>query len=148
MISTIGGLGKLPVETIQPDRRNDWINQTEAGWDNFMPLVDHARTSRSQNGIFEISSNGVETKKDDWLYARAEHALEEKIKFYIDVYEKTRKDRSYILRETIKWDRETERNLKTAKAGAYRSERIADAAYRPFCRRVLYLDRQRSDPID
>lgn len=133
---------QLVVETIQPDRKNDWLNQTEAGWDAFVPLVDRARTSRSQSGIFNISSNGVETKKDEWLYARSEEDLEHKVKFYLEIYEKTRVDRSYPLRETIKWDRETERNLKTAKPAAYRPDRISDASYRPFVSRKLYLDRQ------
>lgn len=141
-ISSIGGLGKLAVETIQPDRRNDWLNQTEAGWENFAPLVDHARTSKAESGIFKLSSNGVETKKDEWLYARSATELERKMSAYIDVYEQTRRDPSFPLRDTIKWDRETVRGLRTAKAAAYRSDRVATAAYRPFGRRQLYLDRQ------
>ncbi|MGQ2990325.1 type ISP restriction/modification enzyme, partial [Brevundimonas sp.] len=143
-ISSIGGLGKLTVETIQPDRKNDWLNLSDNDWDSLVPLVDPnvaaTRTTSQHKAVFRLVSNGLKTQRDEWAYDVEKGQLAAKARQMVDVYEATRRDVSFPHRETIKWDRELTRYLGKGVVKTFSERAIVRAAYRPFTTRWLYFD--------
>ncbi|MGH2510741.1 MAG: hypothetical protein ACRDHZ_25525, partial [Ktedonobacteraceae bacterium] len=58
--SNIGGIESAKKwSTIQPNTENDWINQRDKAFGNFIEL---------SGGIFADSFGGVKTNRDDWCY--------------------------------------------------------------------------------
>jgi len=143
-ISAIGGLGNLSVETIQPDRKNDWLNLSDNDWEKLLPLVDPsvsaARTTAQHKAIFRLMSNGLKTQRDEWAYDSSENNLAAKARQMVEVYEATRRDPNFTGRDTIKWDRELARYLEGGVAKVFSQKSVARAAYRPFVKRWLYFD--------
>jgi len=60
-------------ETITPDKRHDWINQAGGIWESFPPLANPelgaAETGKPVKAIFRLTSNGIETGRDEWLWS-------------------------------------------------------------------------------
>jgi predicted helicase len=144
-ISSIGGLGNLTVETIQPDKKNDWLNLSDNDWDALLPLVDPSisagKTTRQHPAIFRLVSNGIQTKRDEWNYDFDRSNLTTKVEFLTRVFEATRKDPLAAERGSIKWDADLTRRLKNSPAKTFKSELIRRSAYRPFTAKWLFLDR-------
>ncbi|QTN19366.1 N-6 DNA methylase [Brevundimonas sp. AJA228-03] len=143
-ISAIGDIGKLSVETIQPDRKNDWLNLSDNDWDTLLPLVDTsisvARTTAQHNAIFRLVSNGLKTQRDEWTYDIGKDALAAKAAVMVKIYEATRKNAAFDDRETIKWDADLDRHRAAGIAKSFSAKSIIRAAYRPFAKRWLYFD--------
>jgi predicted helicase len=143
-ISSIGGLNDLVVETIQPDRKNDWLNLSDNDWDKLMPLVDPsvtvARTTSQHRAIFRLMSNGLKTQRDEWAYDISRDSLATKVREMIAVYEATRRDSEFAGRETIKWDAELDRHRKARIEKTFSPSSLIEAAYRPFTKRWVYFD--------
>ena len=143
-ISAIGGISKLSVETIQPDRKNDWLNLSDNDWDALMPLVDPSipatRTTNQHRAVFRLVSNGLKTQRDEWAYDVSRDGITAKASRMVEVYEATRRDPGFADRGTIKWDRELDRYLSKGVQKAYDEKSVVKAAYRPFVKRWLYFD--------
>lgn len=143
-VASIGGLKNLDVQTIQPDRKNDWLNLSDNDWDSLVPLVDPgvsaSRTTAQHRAIFRLVSNGLKTQRDEWAYDIDRDKLATKAKHMVEVYEATRKDPTFAGRETIKWDRELARYLESRISKSFDEKSLIQAAYRPFTARWLYFD--------
>ncbi|WP_309605919.1 type ISP restriction/modification enzyme [Phenylobacterium sp.] len=143
-ISSIGGLSKLAVETIQPDRKNDWLDRSDNDWDKLIPLVDPrisaTRTTSQHRALFRLMSNGLKTQRDEWVYDSSREALTAKVQHLVDIYEMVRRDPKAEERATIKWDAELDRYRQRSVAKKFEETRVLSAAYRPFVRRWVYFD--------
>lgn len=143
-ISAIGGLSKLAVETIQPDKKNDWLDLADNDWDKLIPLVDPTvsatRSTNQHRAVFRLMSNGLKTQRDEWAYDPSREGLRAKARQLVDVYEATRRDPTFAGRESIKWDRELTRYLVKGVVKTFNETAVVDAAYRPFTKRWLYFD--------
>ena len=83
---------------IIPNEFNDWLNQRDANFDNYIQLGSKNSTN---NSIFDIYSGGVISGRDSWVFNYSKSGLKEKcksmIKFYnaeVDRYIKTDKELS------------------------------------------------------
>lgn len=143
-ITSIGGLKGLEVQTIQPDRKNDWLNLSDNDWDSLVPLVskdDKAGIGPARgSAIFRLFSRGVATQRDEWVYDIDRDTLVAKSQMLNSVYEATRRDRAFPGRGTIKWDRELTRYLESHVTKSFNENSVIRAAYRPFTKRWLYFD--------
>lgn len=72
----------IPFERIIPDKKNNWLNITDNDFEELIPLFD----KKEKNTIFEFSSLGVSTNRDEWVYDFDKKNLENKIKFFIKNY--------------------------------------------------------------
>jgi len=144
-ISSIGGLGKLAVETIQPDRKNDWLDVSENDWSAFLPVISSSTgvvsTRADDRAIFALATQGVETKRDEWSYDPSRTALAAKVRFFIDGYERRRRAESEAGFSSIKWDRELDKHLKRGVQKQFSDSQIRRAEYRPYSPRFIYYDR-------
>jgi len=143
-VSSIGGISKLEVQTIQPDKKNDWLDVPDNDWDSLIPLVDPSvsalRSTSQHKAVFRLMSNGLKTQRDEWAYDIARETLAAKMRRMVEVYEATRVDPSFAERGTIKWDRELSRYLSKGIVKAFAETSLVRAAYRPFTQRWLYFD--------
>jgi predicted helicase len=97
---------------LKPDNNGNWINQSDNDFDSLLPLVDKdVKAGKGEEAVFKLFSRGVATQRDEWVYDLSETVLEEKVKFLIEVYQKTLKDSNYPEKDTIKWDRELNKYL-------------------------------------
>ena len=125
---------EIAFETIHPDQKHNWLNQTDNDCDTLLPLTGSSTT------IFELHSNGVKTQRDEWVYDISKAALEEKMRFFVGVYQAVLADSDYPDKMQIKWDRELSKYLDRGVVKGFDESQIVTSIYRPFVRRHLYLD--------
>lgn len=78
---------QLDCDRVFPDKNNNWINQTDNNFDDFIPVFDkQVKVGKNQNAIFKLFSNGVSTNRDEWVYDFSIKNLEEKMKFFFEEY--------------------------------------------------------------
>ncbi|MFZ1775353.1 MAG: type ISP restriction/modification enzyme, partial [Rhizobiaceae bacterium] len=128
--------------SVAPDKKANWLEQTDNDWDDFIPLTDRsARNSpRSAKSVFALQTNGIQTKKDEWLYAHGEDALRTKALWFTNQIEMI--GRGLTPTSDLKWDREIERRFKSGALQSANLENIRSASYRPFVRKSLVYDPQ------
>ncbi len=76
----------LDFERIRPDSKGNWINQSETDFEELIPLIDKNSTKSEKQSIFENSSIGVNTARDEWVFDFDKANLEQKIKFFTQSY--------------------------------------------------------------
>jgi predicted helicase len=92
--------------------------------------------------IFRLSSNGVKTQRDDWMWAHDRRSLAAKAKALISAYEAVRTSAKGADASSLKWDVELDRSLKSGVNLAYDKGKETSALVRPFNRAWLYFDAQ------
>ncbi|MHA6688722.1 type ISP restriction/modification enzyme [Mesorhizobium sp. A556] len=133
-----------PYDLIKPDHRNDWINQSEGGWDLFLPLTDPKMKNDDRmtatRAIFKVVSSGVQTKQDDWAFGETPEAVASKMSYLIEEYGRAMQagDRSLA---NIKWHRELGRRFDSKTRIAFDPEKVTPSLYRPFSTKFMYFDR-------
>ena len=135
-------IDKINFENITPDRNNNWVNQSENDWEKLFPLIDKAvKAGKSGKAIFKIYSRGVSTQRDEWVYDFSRDELEKKMKYFVNAYERTRQDNSFLEKGSIKWDRELNNYLKRSISKEFESRKIVRSLYKPYSIQYLYFDR-------
>lgn len=132
-------------EEIKPDPKNNWINQTHNDFDSLLPLIDKTtkatKSKRSERAIFKLFSAGVKTQRDEWVYDFSSKALEAKMKFFVEQYERERVTGKPQTKDPIKWDRELEKYRNRGIEKRFAIGAIVPSLYRPFCKQWFYFDR-------
>jgi len=133
------------VEPLTPDAKGNWLSNESAEWSSYLPLADPTKGPTDRDGakveaIFRVSSNGIVTQRDEWVWAESRQGLRKKVKALIHSYEATRTKLKPASPVTIKWDRELDRYLKKGVVKKHQSEQEMPALYRPFTRDWLYFD--------
>jgi predicted helicase len=148
-LAFLGGtaLRKLDFETVQPDAKGNWINQTHNDFDSLIPLASketkNARTPGKERAIFKLFSLGVVTNRDDWVYDFEADKLETKVRFLIDSYNaQIGTAAPDELASGIKWTRAVKGDLQKGVRYAFDPALITSSYYRPFVKRWLYFSRQ------
>lgn len=127
---------------IIPDKRHNWINQSNNDFDNLIPLVDkEVKAGKSEVAVFQLFSSGIKTQRDEWVYDLSKDALEQKIKYLIDVYQKTLMNADYELKDKIKWDHDLTSYLKRKIQKFYSESSLLQGYYRPYFKQFLYFDK-------
>jgi predicted helicase len=84
-------LSQLAADEIQPDARQNWINQTSNDFDELMSIASKetkaATKPRQEKAIFKLFSLGCSTNRDDWIVGESSSAVSAKMKFFTQHYE-------------------------------------------------------------
>jgi len=138
-------IGTIAFETITPDTKHNWINQTDNDWDVFMPLVDKdVKLGKKQDAaVFELYANSVKTNRDEWLYDFSTPSLEAKIRFFIEKYNLQKPDDE--LDKAIKWSDDLQSKHKQGHPLIWDSGLVMDSLYKPFVRQSFYSEKVLSD---
>ena len=137
---------------ITPDRRNEWLNQSNSNFETLMPLANRetklAKRVEDERAVFGLYSQGILTARDEWTFDFDSGALSEKVQFFCDVYQSEIKRfeielpghqgiNNWVNRQ-IKWTSELESHLLKADRIRFDNRRIVYAHFRPFIKRHTY----------
>ncbi|MBI5351646.1 MAG: N-6 DNA methylase [Chloroflexi bacterium] len=135
-------LSDIKFERITPDIKNNWLNKSENDFDSFIPLISKdVKAGLSEKAIFRLFSGGVKSQRDEWVYDFSRENLENKVRFLVDIYQKSITDKKFSGKMDIKWDRELSKYAAREIHKEFRSEQITDSLYRPFFKLRSYFDR-------
>lgn len=134
---------------IKPDKKNNWLGQTDNDWDSLIPVADKAtkaaKTKAYERAVFKLTSQSMKTNRDDWAYDNSRSELKSKVSFFLSIYnaQLARLKREPNLADvqldnTIKWTRKVKRNLRNRKTLEFSESKIAEVDFRPFVRNYGY----------
>ena len=87
-------LSTIVVDEITPDAKANWINQTTNDFEGLLQLVSSEGKAKSQSShdraIFKLSSNGLKSQRDEWVYDRSRDALEAKAGYLVKIHKRQR----------------------------------------------------------
>ena len=78
---------KMDWEILNPNEEGDWINRRNDKFKDFIPLIDKDNKNNKET-FFTMSSNGVVTSRDSWVYSYSKLNLEKNMRETIDFYNK------------------------------------------------------------
>jgi predicted helicase len=135
-------LSRIPFERIVPDEKGNWINQTENDFDQLIPLIDkEVKAGKSQSAIFQLFSSGVKTQRDEWVFDFSKDNLESKMRYFVDIYQKTVGNNEFEDKFKIKWDSELTSYSERKICKEFEVNKILVATYRPFMKKYFYFDK-------
>lgn len=76
-------------ETITPNSKGEWINQSSDTFDTYPPLADKGKNPTSAP-IFKTHSGGLGTSRDAWVYNYSQNSLQDNVRAMSDTYEQIR----------------------------------------------------------
>lgn len=143
-VGAVQSAANVKFETIIPDRKNDWLNQTDNDWTSLIPLADAKKGAGDAagvvNAIFRLSSNGLTTQRDEWVWSQTWEELSKKAQFLIGTYEAVRKKDEATDPLIIKWDRELHNYLRRGISKKFDPKKVVKGWHRPFVKSWLYFD--------
>lgn len=138
--------------TIVPDQQNAWINQGEAEFRKYLPLVEKA-SMNTEKPIFLKSSNGIVTNRDPWVINYSKKNLTQNVARMISFYnseverymnsnKKTNVDKFIDLDpRKISWGVNMKNGVKKGQLRNLQSESFRSIIYRPFTKAFVYADK-------
>lgn len=146
-IAAFGDYTTLPWTVLQPNEHDDWINQRNAAFSDFVPLNDDEKTA-----IFYIRSLGSSSNRDAWCYNYSNIRLCNNIKNMIlvynnqcDIYINNKKNlqNNNIEHDSkkIKWSANLKSYLHRNKIIKFSEIHVRYSTYRPYTKQYLYADK-------
>lgn len=151
IIRDFGGVGGISAsdgwQTLTPDDQNDWLNQRDTSFDQFIRIGD--KKDKSEPSLFSTYSLGVATGRDGWVYNYSRSALKSNIDGLIGTYNAERvrvnglrgklEDHLTFDGSKISWTvglkRDAARNLPLSSSDGA----IIESLYRPFDHEWLFF---------
>ena len=139
-------------QRIAPDEHHDWINQRDPNYQVFMPLtIKSQKETGTSPVVFPLSSLGVATGRDLWVYSFIKTNLLRRMQEMIAFYEERRQivaDGKASMEEAtrneypdrIKWNRELNLRLSRNYEICFQANMIRTGMYRPFVKQHLYFE--------
>lgn len=142
-LSSARSVSDVRFDRVVPDKKHDWLDQPTSEWDTLLalanPKIGAGDSRRAVNAIFRLTSSGLETGRDDWVYDRSKSALREKVGHLLNLY---RSSVSSGQREVgLKLDRQLNRLLRKQTRIEFVSGAVQKCTYRVFSRRTVYYDK-------
>jgi predicted helicase len=135
----------------KPDSDGDWAELERGEFSGFLPLTVPKLSGKAQssdhNAIFKLASFGSVSNRDDWVYDFDARAVENKVRYYITIYNEEVKKLPLDLPDEweaglnyeIKWTQDLRRKAAQRIKLRFHPESIVSALYRPFVKRSFYF---------
>lgn len=136
---------------ITPNEQQDWINQRDAAFAQFIAIGD--KTGEEKVVAFSIFSDGVKTNRDAWLYNFSTERLRKNVDRMIGFFN-SECDRFRDLdtdlspaefvtpRDTyIRWDDKLLGHIKRGTSLELHEDKLTISVYRPFAKHRMYFDK-------
>ena len=149
------GSKKMDWQILNPNEEGDWINQRNDKFKDFIPLIDKDNKNNKET-FFTISSNGVITSRDSWVYSYSKNSLKKNMRETIDFYNKEvekilkvrNKDKNKSIEDiidtnprNISWSRALKNKASSYKFDKFNKNDILISLYRPFTKQYLYFNK-------
>lgn len=148
-------LGGIPDwQAIQPNDKEDWINQRDGLFDTLLPLTPEKKKDLNARSVFSLYSLGVASGRDAWAYNSARGALMSNVERMMNAYN-IEVDRlanepappadvdSWVNsnEREISWNRNLKELLIKGTKLSFDITSVVPSYYRPFCRSYLYFQK-------
>ena len=151
--SNVGGITKEDGWTrIEPDEHNDWLNQRDAGFQNFLVVGDKSKGAKEF--LFENYSLGVATGRDAWCYNASSREVAKNMAAMIEAYngvvDRFTEDGGHqspeefvqIYPKIVSWNRNLFQDLGRKHRHVFYKHSITTSLYRPYGKSHLYFARE------
>ncbi len=141
-------IDRIEFENIIPDKNNNWLSNEANNWDLLIPVADkEGKGGKHNEAIFNFFANGVATGRDEWNYDINSKAIESKIKYFLEIFNKSvlKKDTEFDL--SIKWTETLKRFFKKKQTLSFDKKKIVKSDYRPFFKQYFYSEKILSDRL-
>ena len=142
-ISDAGSIaGMKNWEIIKPDQNNDWLDQRNDAFVEYLPMGSVEAKSRNGNAIFRTYSLGMSTNRDMWAYNYSRNVLSKNMKKHIDYCNSQDLKYPKIDPRQAKWSSDLSKKLaRLDSKPKFEKEKIRTALYRPFFRQLVYFEK-------
>ena len=142
--------------TITPDAHNDWLNQRDDSFSEFIEIGN--KKDKLNIALFNLFSQGLLTSRDAWCYNFNKNSLMNNIKqtisFYnsecsrlADLVEDKKIDQINLDSTKISWSRALKNDLKKNKKLDANSGQFNICMYRPFTHQWVYFSKSLNEMI-
>lgn len=143
IISSNESISRMNWNSILPDANDDWINQRDRNYQNYISLFDKT----NENSIFKYSAIGSGTYRDPWVSGFSKNkVLKNSVNLINNYNEDVKKEggsgQKPLMRDSrkIKWTTNLEEKFKLGKVLEYHPQNIKMELYRPFTKKWLMFD--------
>lgn len=133
---------KISFEHIQPDDKNNWLFEKN----DFGTLLN-LYNKDGKKSIFQSSSLGVSTNRDEWVYDKSENNLLKKMQYFADCYNVLLAEKNLVFPNVIKWSRDLKKKFSQAKKLNFDKLHIRNSFHRPFVREFWYSEKLLNDVL-
>lgn len=138
-------ISNVDFKRIKPDKYNDWINQRDESFYDFVELANKNTKFKDGLDIFECFAQGVLTSRDSWCFNFSKDELtknmQNTIEFYNNECENFAKDKNYIFNKDesqISWSENLLNSARNNKIYTFNENSIRTCLYRPYNKIWLY----------
>ena len=150
-------------QEIVPDEFNDWLNQRDPNFDNYISLGD--KKDKDALVVFENYSRGIATSRDIWCYNFSNSLLRQNMQNMIGFYNsevarfqaackglpenKQPEIDTFINYDDAKisWNRSLKNDFGKQKIHKFEEQSMRIGLYRPFTKSPVYFNRQFNDMV-
>ena len=125
---------------VKPDKHNDWVNQRDDRFTEYLPMGSSKAKSGIGHAIFKLYSSGIKTNRDVWTYNSSVGKLSKNMKRHIDYCNMQNLSNPKFDPKNAKWSEDLISRLKKHKP-LFDKNKIRISLYRPFFKQYLYLDK-------
>lgn len=150
-LTTLNILSDIPWQEITPNKYYDWLNQRDSNieiytkFNSYLPLKEE----NSNKAIFSITSSGIKTNRNAWVYnsSKAQLAcnIQRTLGFYNDELKRYQQNSNNFLFNNestkISWSKLLKDYLKRNKKAIFNDKKLVLSTYRPFTNQWLYYDK-------
>lgn len=144
---------------IVPDKHNDWLDQRDDSFEEFISIGD--KKDKDAVTIFENYSRGLATARDTWCYNSSRQRVLDNMNNMINFYN-SEVDRLSIIKvknkddiksltnndtTLISWNRGLKNDLVKQKKHKFEKSNCVNSYYRPFQKQWVYFSREMNDMV-
>jgi len=141
----------LEFELVKPDKKHNWINLTDNDFEDLIPICDKdVKAGKSEKAIFKLFANSIKTNRDEWVYDFDRKTLENKVKFFIEKYNKQVDSNKYDNNEldySIKWSSTLKEYLYKKNKIKFGKNKLKKSLWRPFIVNYYYAEKILNDRL-
>lgn len=150
-LTTLRSLKRIEWETIEPDDYDDWLNQRDGQFSDFIPLGGNQKSTNTTS-LFEMFSLGIASNRDAWARNFSGETLRRNVittfdffnreveRFELEKPELDLKDWVRYSSLQVAWSRDFFQALKKGRIKTFDPQRCFQSVCRPYCKRVHYFD--------
>ncbi len=137
-------LDRVQFDDIAPDKRNDWLNQSDSNFEKLLPLANRetkfAKTVADEQAVFGLFTNAVKSNRDDWVYDFEVANLRSKALFFADTYNEALDNNDKSYNPVIKWSRDLRNQFQRGRRIVYSEANRVQSLYRPYVAKHHFAD--------
>ncbi len=135
-------LDTLTMRAIEPDADGNWLDMDTSDFKTLLPLV-----GEPEQAVFGLTSNGVVSNRDEWVYDVDAAALAKKARHLSEEYNRLLKAGDETFPGTIKWSESLKAKFRAGQKSKFARKLIVEALYRPFTKRRFYSEKIFNDRL-